>query len=87
MQLQRYSISTTASGVVEKRIYGRKWKLCQVNITVRIQRIPSHVKILVRQGQRVNQGDVIGRVGSTGLATGPHVCYRFGKTVSGRRLD
>jgi murein DD-endopeptidase MepM/ murein hydrolase activator NlpD len=41
-------------------------------------------KILVRQGQRVNQGDVIGRVGSTGLATGPHVCYRFGKTVSGR---
>ncbi|WP_294736706.1 peptidoglycan DD-metalloendopeptidase family protein [uncultured Flavobacterium sp.] len=33
----------------------------------------------VRKGEYVNQGDVIGLVGKTGLATGPHVCYRFWK--------
>jgi murein DD-endopeptidase MepM/ murein hydrolase activator NlpD len=47
-------------------------------------------KILVRRGQRVTQGQVIGKVGSTGLATGPHVCYRFwrnGVQVDALRLN
>src|SRR5690606_29284241 len=39
----------------------------------------------VKVGQRVKQGDIIGLVGSTGLATGPHVCYRFWK--NGTQVD
>jgi len=39
----------------------------------------------IKNGVRVKQGDVIGYVGSTGLATGPHVCYRF--WVNGKQVD
>lgn len=42
-------------------------------------------KILVRNGQHVLQGQTIGEVGSTGLATGPHVCFRFWK--NGEQVD
>jgi murein DD-endopeptidase MepM/ murein hydrolase activator NlpD len=39
----------------------------------------------IRSGKRVSQGDVVGYVGSTGLATGPHLDYRVQK--SGRWID
>jgi murein DD-endopeptidase MepM/ murein hydrolase activator NlpD len=39
----------------------------------------------IKKGQHVTQGQVIGYVGSTGLATGPHVCFRFWK--NGKQVD
>ncbi len=33
----------------------------------------------IHPGSRVTQGQTIGYVGSSGLATGPHVCFRFWK--------
>lgn len=39
----------------------------------------------IKKGVHVMQGQTIGYVGSTGLATGPHVCYRFWK--NGKQID
>lgn len=74
-------IVSTASGVVERTGYtagNGNYVKVKHNSTYATQYLHMS-KILVRRGQRVSQGEVIGKVGSTGLATGPHVCYRFWK--------
>lgn len=74
-------ISTTASGVVEATGYtagNGNFVKVKHNGTYSTQYLHMS-RILVRRGQRVTQGQKIGLVGSTGLASGPHVCYRFWK--------
>jgi murein DD-endopeptidase MepM/ murein hydrolase activator NlpD len=42
-------------------------------------------EILVEEGQRIEQGDVIGKIGATGRATGPHLDWRI--NVGSTRVD
>ena len=74
-------IMTTAAGIVELTGYtAGNGNFVKVKHDKTYSTQYLHMsKILVRRGQRVAQGSIIGRVGSTGLATGPHVCYRFWK--------
>ena len=78
---------TTANGVVEQTGYtagNGNFVKVKHDRTYSTQYLHMS-KILVRKGQHVMQGQTIGRVGSTGLATGPHVCYRFWK--NGEQVD
>jgi murein DD-endopeptidase MepM/ murein hydrolase activator NlpD len=74
-------IMTTAAGVVEQAGYtAGNGNFVKVKHDKTYSTQYLHMsKILVRKGQRISQGSIIGKVGSTGLATGPHVCYRFWK--------
>jgi murein DD-endopeptidase MepM/ murein hydrolase activator NlpD len=74
-------IMTTASGIVEQTGYtAGNGNFVKVKHDKTYSTQYLHMsRILVRRGQRVTQGQIIGKVGSTGLATGPHVCYRFWK--------
>ena len=80
-------IMATSDGVVINSAYGRgngnyvKLRHNSVYETQYLHMSKRNVKV----GKQVRQGDVIGYVGSTGLATGPHVCYRFWK--NGKQVD
>ncbi|MES2747928.1 MAG: peptidoglycan DD-metalloendopeptidase family protein [Bacteroidota bacterium] len=74
-------IMTTAAGIIEQAGYttgNGNFVKVKHDKTYATQYLHMS-KILVKRGQRVTQGQTIGKVGSTGLASGPHVCYRFWK--------
>ena len=80
-------IWSTADGVVTRSSYtSGNGKYVKIRHTRKYSTQYLHMsRRAVRKGQYVKQGDIIGYVGSTGLATGPHVCYRF--WVNGRQVD
>jgi len=80
-------IMATSDGVVIKSSYTRgngKYVKLRHNSVYETQYLHMS-KRNAKVGTQVRQGDVIGYVGSTGLAAGPHVCYRFRK--NGRQVD
>ncbi|HIN38816.1 MAG TPA: peptidase M23 [Flavobacteriales bacterium] len=82
-------IMSTGDGVIQKSGYSKgngNYVKVRHNSVYSTQYLHMNkIKSGIRKGVRVRQGDVIGYVGSTGLATGPHVCYRFWK--NGRQVD
>lgn len=82
-------IVSTGDGVVVEAGYNRgngNYVKVKHNQTYTTQYLHmSRIASGMRPGTRVKQGQTIGYVGSTGLATGPHVCYRFWK--NGKQVD
>lgn len=82
-------IMSTADGIIEAAAYtsgNGNYVKVRHNSTYTSQYLHmSKFEKGIRKGKAVKQGDIIGYVGSTGLATGPHVCYRF--WVNGKQVD
>ena len=82
-------IVTTANGTIMSATYTKNngnFVKVRHNGTYTTQYLHmSKIKPGIRKGVYVKQGETIGYVGSTGLATGPHVCYRF--WVNGKQVD
>jgi len=80
-------VKCTANGTVEftgnAGGYGNCIRIKHINNLETLYGHLSHIN--VHEGQKVSVGDVIGRVGSTGRSTGPHLHYevrRNGKPVN-----
>lgn len=76
-------IRTVGDGIVEEAQYkanNGNYVKVRHNSTYTTQYLHmSKIASGIKAGTKVRQGETIGYVGSTGLATGPHLCYRFWK--------
>ena len=75
------------SGVVSKATYSNSYgNLVMINHGNGISTAYAHgSEILVEEGQEVNRGDIIMKVGSTGWSTGPHLHFEI--IVNGTKID
>ncbi len=82
-------IFAVADGFVEKASYTRNnGKYVKIKHDKTYQSQYLHMSGFakgIKSGTKVKQGQVIGYVGKTGLATGNHVCFRFWK--NGRQIN
>lgn len=73
-------VMTTADGVVVETGYNHgEGNFIRIRHSSRIETMYLHLSRFaknLKRGKQVTQGDVIGYVGMTGLATGPHLDYR-----------
>ena len=74
-------VEATASGIVMRAGFmGAYGRLVELRHPGEIRTRYAHLSSIapdVRPGAHVDQGQIIGRVGSSGLATGPHLHYEF----------
>jgi len=82
-------VEATASGIVTRAGFmGAYGRLVELRHPGEIRTRYAHLSSIapdIRPGARVEQGQIIGRVGASGLATGPHLHYEFLK--NGRHRD
>ena len=82
-------VEATASGTVTRAGFsGGYGRLVELRHPQGIRTRYAHLRSIaldVRPGAHVEQGQIIGRVGSSGLATGPHLHYEF--VQNGRHRD
>jgi murein DD-endopeptidase MepM/ murein hydrolase activator NlpD len=76
-------IKSVGDGIIIKKGYTRgNGNYIKIRHNSSYETLYLHMKGFARgiaQGKRVAQGQTIGYVGSTGLATGPHLCFRMRK--------
>ncbi len=83
-------IYATGNGTVEVSGYQEGYSgyglVCQINHGFGFQTLYAHMsKTIVRPGQKIKRGDLIGYIGSTGTSTAPHLHYEV--IVKGKQVN